>query len=103
MKIVALLAVSCIAPVLAAVYAVGAARPLHPIGQVPRATLQSGDTVLSPYRSTPYQEKWVVCRQGTADSPIVIRGVPGPDGELPVIDGSGAVTAPGLNFWSEAR
>src|SRR5688572_18907003 len=103
MNVLALLAVSCTAPIFAAVYEVGPESPLSAIGQVPWATLQPGDTVLIHYRSMPYREKWVICRQGTADSPIAIRGVPGPGGELPVIDGSGAVTAPGLNFWSEAR
>ena len=32
-----------------------------------------------------------------------MRGVPGPDGQLPKIDGERAVTPPPLNFWSEER
>jgi len=87
----------------AATYEVGPGKPLASIGQVPWATLQPGDLVLIHYRSTPYKEKWVICRQGTAAAPIMVRGVLGPNGELPVIDGSGAVTAPGLNYWSETR
>src|SRR5690606_3862384 len=50
-----------------------------------------------------YKEKWVICRQGTASLPITVSGVPGPNGELPVIDGNGAVTPANLNFWSEQR
>ena len=87
----------------AAVYEVGPGKPLASIGAVPWATLQPGDAVRIHYRSTPYKEKWVICRQGTAAAPITISGVPGPAGEFPVVEGIGAVTAPGLNYWSENR
>ena len=87
----------------AATYNVGPGQPLATIGAVPWATLQPGDTVRIHWRSTPYKEKWVICRQGTAAAPITVTGVPGPLGQLPVIDGAGAVTAPGLNYWSETR
>jgi parallel beta-helix repeat protein len=70
---------------------------------VPWASLQPGDTVLIHWRSTPYKEKWVICRQGTAGAPITVRGVLGPAGQRPVIDGQNAVTAPGVNYWSETR
>jgi len=73
------------------------------IAEVPWATLQPGDTVLIYWRPTAYKEKWVICRQGTAAQPITISGVRGPNGELPVIDGNGAVTPLNLNFWSENR
>lgn len=86
-----------------AVYEVKPNTALDTIGEVPWATLQAGDTVLIHWRSTSYKEKWVICRQGTASQPITVRGVPGPNGELPVIDGNGAVTVPGVNFASEAR
>jgi hypothetical protein len=88
---------------LAAVYDVGPGQPYASIGAVPLATLQAGDTVRIQYRSTPYKEKWVICRQGTETQPITFTGVPGPNGELPVIEGIGATTAPGLNYWSESR
>jgi len=45
----------------------------------------------------------VICRQGTAAAPITVKGVLGPAGESPVIEGISAVTAPGLNYWSESR
>jgi Putative Ig domain len=73
------------------------------IAEVPWATLQPGDVVLIYWKATSYKEKWVICRQGTAALPITIRGVPGPNGELPVIDGNGAVTPTNLNFASETR
>jgi parallel beta-helix repeat protein len=84
-------------------YEVGPGQPYASIGVVPLASLQPGDTVRIHYRSTPYKEKWVICRQGTAAQPITFTGVPGPNGELPIIEGSGATTAPGLNYWSENR
>lgn len=87
----------------AAVYEVGPNQTLQSIAQVPWATLQAGDTVLIHWRATPYKEKWVICRQGTAEQPITIRGIPNQNGELPIIDGNGAVTPLNLNFWSENR
>ena len=36
--------------------------------------------------------------QGTAEQPIRLCGVPGPNGELPVIDGEDATTRPELDF-----
>lgn len=87
----------------AAVYEVKPNTPLDTIAEVPWATLQPGDTVLIHWRATPYKEKWVICRQGTAEMPITVRGVAGPNGELPVIDGNGATTPTNLNFWSEVR
>jgi hypothetical protein len=86
-----------------ATYNVGPGQALATIGAVPWATLQPGDTVRIHWRSTSYKEKWVLCRQGSAAAPITVSGVPGPAGQLPVIDASGAVTAPGLNYWSETR
>lgn len=87
----------------AAVYEVKPGTPIDKIAQVPWATLQPGDTVLIYWKATSYKEKWVICRQGTAAAPITVRGVAGPNGELPVIDGNGAVTPLNLNFASEQR
>ena len=92
------------APPLAAVdYHVGPGQPLAAIGDAPWASLGAGDRVLIHWRSEPYREKWVINRRGTAAQPIVIRGVPGPGGQRPVITGDDAVTAAGLNFWNEER
>ncbi|MGH9659905.1 MAG: hypothetical protein ACRD96_15250 [Bryobacteraceae bacterium] len=87
----------------AATYEVGDGKPYTSIGAVPWATLAAGDTVLIHWRATPYHEKWVICRQGAPGAPITVQGVPGPGGARPIIDGNGAVTVPGVNFWSEAR
>ena len=76
----------------AATYTVGPGQPYATPSQVPWESLQPGDQVLIHWRSTPYKDKWVICRQGTEALPIVVRGVPGPAGELPIIEGSGATT-----------
>ncbi len=85
------------------VYEVGIGKPYENIGDVPLLDLKAGDTVLIHWRPEPYREKFVLCVEGTEEAPITIRGVPGPGGQLPVIDGNGAVTARGQNFWNEVR
>jgi hypothetical protein len=73
------------------------------IGDVPWESLGPGDRVLIHWRYTPYKEKWVICRSGTAEEPIVVSGVPGPAGELPTIDGRNATTRTDLSYWNEER
>ncbi|QYO65779.1 choice-of-anchor Q domain-containing protein [Leptolyngbya sp. 7M] len=87
----------------AAVYEVGPGQQITNIAGVPWATLQPGDIVRIHWRTEPYREKWVICRQGTAELPITVVGVPGPEGQRPVIDGVNATTPANLNFWSEQR
>ncbi|MBK5296060.1 MAG: putative Ig domain-containing protein [Vicinamibacteria bacterium] len=87
----------------AATYEVGAGKPYATPSAVPWESLQPGDLVLIYWQATPYRDKWVICRQGTATAPIVVRGVPGPAGERPVIDGNGAVTRLALDYWGETR
>src|SRR5687767_13158840 len=79
----------------ATTYNVGPGQSFSTIGAVPWATLQPGDMVLIHWRPQSYAEKWVIGRSGTAAMPITIRGVPGPNGELPVITGQNATTPPG--------
>ncbi|MBL8294673.1 MAG: hypothetical protein JNN08_22705 [Bryobacterales bacterium] len=87
----------------AATFEVGPGLPLETPGQVPWATLEPGDTILIRWRAEPYRDKFVICRQGTADAPITLRGVPGPEGQRPVLSGENAVEAPGLNYWNGNR
>lgn len=88
----------------AAVYEVGPGKPYASIGAVPWESLLAGDTVLIYWRATPYKEKWVICRQGTAAAPIIVRGVPdAATGALPIIDGNGATTRSALSYWNENR
>ena len=87
----------------AAVHDVGPGRGLTNIGDVPWESLAAGDEVRIHWRREPYREKWVICCRGTVEHPICIRGVPGPDGHLPVVTGRGATTRRELDFWGEAR
>jgi hypothetical protein len=87
----------------ATIYEVKPNTPLDTIAEVPWATLQPGDTVLIYWKPTAYKEKWVICRQGTANAPIIVRGVPNANGDLPVIDGNNATTPTNLNFPGDAR
>src|SRR5262249_35544192 len=54
----------------ATTYEVGPGKPLANIGDVPWEALNAGDTVLIYARPTPYREKWVISRAGTAAAPI---------------------------------
>jgi hypothetical protein len=87
----------------AATYEVGPGKPLAGIREVPWHELQAGDTVLIYWSPEPYREKWVICRQGTADAPITVRGVANDEGVLPVIAAADATTPAPLNYWNEER
>jgi len=95
-----LLASTSAGSALAATYEVGPGRPYTSIGAVPWESLGAGDLVLIHWRSAPYKEKWAIGGTGTAAQPITVRGVLGPGGERPVIDGNGATTRTQLNFWN---
>ncbi len=80
-------------PARAATYEVGPASGYRTLGSVPWVALQPGDTVLVNWQRQPYHEKVVLSCAGTAALPIRVVGVPGPDGQLPVIDGASATTS----------
>lgn len=92
-----------VGPLTAAVYEVGPGKALTEIESVPWESLVAGDVVKIHWRAEPYRSKWVICRQGEKDRPIVVQGVANAQGQLPVIDGRNAVTRKELNFWSETR
>lgn len=79
-------------------YQVGPGKEFEAIGDVPLESLVAGDTVRIFWRAEGYHEKIMVGGQGTAEQPIRVCGVPGPNGELPVIDGEDATTRPELQF-----
>ena len=87
----------------AATYEVGPGKACEAIADAPWEALKPGDTVLIYWRETPYHEKWVISAEGTAEAPITVSGVPGPNGELPVIDGRDAVTPAKLDYWNGSR
>lgn len=84
-------------------YHVGPNQSLVAIADVPWTILQAGDRVYIYWSSSPYKEKWVINRQGTPTNPIKIIGVNGPQDQQPIIDGDGAVTPSGLDYWNENR
>ncbi|WP_437725651.1 right-handed parallel beta-helix repeat-containing protein [Sorangium sp. So ce861] len=79
-------------------FQVGPGKAFEALGDVPFETLAAGDTVRVFWRAEGYHEKIMLGGQGTAEQPIRLCGVPGPNGELPVIDGEGATTRPELDF-----
>lgn len=82
---------------------VGPGKTYANVGDVPWESLNAGDTVLIYQRATPYKEKFVLSRVGTPSASITVRGVLGPLGERPVLDGNGATTRPQLDYYSRNR
>jgi len=96
-------ALAIVSTAKAATYEIGDGKPFTSIGAVPWESLSAGDTVLIYWRAAPYREKWVIGRTGTAIAPLIVRGVPGPGGERPDIDGENATTRLALDYWNEQR
>ncbi len=90
-------------PCAARTYGVGPDVEFTNIGDIPRESLATGDSVCIYWRPEAYHEKWVVCVRGTPEKPATISGVPGSDSQLPVIDGHNAVTRSVLGYWHEPR
>ncbi|KAJ3428285.1 hypothetical protein M0812_25917 [Anaeramoeba flamelloides] len=84
-------------------YNVGPSQEYTTIGAVPWTTLEAGDRVRIHYRDTPYAEKFIIARSGTADDPIIVEGVPNSDGVKPTITGEDAVVVPDVDYWNEPR
>jgi hypothetical protein len=84
-------------------FEVGPGKAYTNVGDVPWESLNAGDTVLIYYRTTPYREKFVLSRVGSPSAPITVRGVLGPFGERPVLDGQNATTRSQLNYYSRGR
>lgn len=74
-------------------YHVGPNQAFNSIGAVPWTGLAPGDTVYIHWRTEPYREKIFISNSGTADQPIRVLGVAGPEGQLPVVDGENATTS----------
>ena len=90
-------------PAGATVYEVGPGRTMQAIADVPWPSITAGDTILIYYKTDHYYEKFVISMQGTPSAPITVRGVPGPHGELPIIDGNNATTPKNVHFSNEDR
>ncbi len=79
-------------------YEIGPQARLKRLADVPWNSLGPGDRVLVHWRPQPYREQVLVSAQGTAEQPVRICGVPGPQGQLPVITSQDAVTIRALGF-----
>ncbi|WP_162653013.1 type I secretion C-terminal target domain-containing protein [Lentilitoribacter sp. Alg239-R112] len=66
--------------------------PYQELGDIVWNDLEPGDIVNVHGRSESYNERLLLDVQGTEDQPITIQGVPGPNGEIPVLDSDGATT-----------
>jgi hypothetical protein len=77
---------------------VGPGKKFANLGDVPFESLSAGDAVRIFWREQPYREKLMISGIGTAKNPIRVCGVPGPRGQLPVIDGRDATTRRQLDF-----
>lgn len=86
----------------AAEFDVGVGKKFADPNDVPWESLEPGDRVNIHWRAQPYKSKWVICRRGTEQNPIVVRGIT-KDGKLPVIDGENAVTRKALDYWGDQR
>lgn len=89
--------------VCATEYRVGPGQERTTPDKVPWDALQAGDVVAIHWRPEPYRCKWVLACRGTGDAPVTIRGVAGPAGELPVLQGANAITPPTLDFTAGQR
>jgi len=82
-------------------YHVGPGQAYAKIGEVPWYALTPGSTVYIHYQATPYREKFLISTAGTASQWIRVLGVPGPNGERPVISGNGATTSTNMHHrWT---
>lgn len=88
----------CVCSLDARVWNVGSEYELKSLAAIPVLKFKKGDILRIHHRSTPYREKLFIGWQNAT-----VEGVPGPNGELPVIEGDGAVTSRDLQFWNEER
>jgi len=87
----------------AVVYEVGPEQAYAEPDEVPWESLGPSTLVRIHWREAPYRSKWVLNTAATEDEPLVVVGVPGSDGALPVVSGDGASTRLALDYWSESR
>jgi hypothetical protein len=88
-------------PAHAKVYDVGPGQPYATIGSVAWSALKPGDKVRIHFRTEPYREKFLISSRGTPEAHITVVGIPGPNGEQPVITGQGATTGPNMHYrWA---
>jgi hypothetical protein len=82
---------------------IGPGQAYGEISDLPWLDLEAGDLVRIHYRPEPYRGIIAMNGIGTAEHPIRVYGLPGPNGELPVITGAGAAAGRNLDggFFNE--
>jgi len=83
-------------------YNVGPGFPKTTLSQVPWNTLGPGDTVNIYHNGSSYKEKFLISTSGISGQPITIRGIAGPNGQKPVIDGDNAISYGGQCYATES-
>lgn len=86
-----------------ATFEVGPGRAYAELRDVPWLKLLPCDQVNVFYRPAPYKDIVYLGARGAKDKWITLRGIPGAAGELPILDGDGAVmpVGTGANTWSD--
>jgi len=79
-------------------YEVGPPPGLQRLADVPWGDLKPGDRVLVHWRPEAYREQILLSAEGTAEQPVRVCGVPGPQGQLPSITGQEARSPRALGF-----
>jgi methionine-rich copper-binding protein CopC len=80
-------------------YDIGPGQAYTTLGSFPWTGLLPGDTVDILWQAGGYHEKLLISESGTAAEPINIVGVPGPDGQQPIIDGEDATTSSQFHYY----
>jgi hypothetical protein len=65
-------------------------------GQVPWLALKPCDNVNIHWQASPYRDVILLSNRGAANRYIRVAGVPGPAGQLPVLEGAGATASAGI-------
>jgi hypothetical protein len=79
-------------------YRVGPGQAYADLWMVPWSQLGAGDTVLVFWQAAAYHSKITINHGGSADSPLTIQGVLGPNGEKPILEADGAVENPDASY-----
>ena len=80
-------------------YNIGPGQAYTTLGSFPWTGLLPGDTVDIHWQTGGYHEKLLISESGTSAEPINIVGVPGPDGQEPIIDGQDATTSSQFHYY----
>ncbi|NCG21420.1 MAG: hypothetical protein GWP91_20610, partial [Rhodobacterales bacterium] len=85
------------------VYNVGPGQEYASPNEVPWESLAPSSLVQIYWQEQPYYTKFVLNTVATEVDPVVIVGIRGANGELPIISGNNASTRQELDYWNESR